>query len=306
MFFIKNVDSHLVISFLGISLRIKNKNVNYKKYERKVGAYGLNTEPRDKKIIASLTSFPQRIEKIHKTIECLLTQTVRPDKVILWLADSQFPKREESLPESLLRLRNFGLTISWCEDLRSYKKLLPTLKEYPEDIIITFDDDIYYPKDVIEKLYNEYLKNPNNIYTHRANRVYFDKNNNIKLYKSAKLYLSYKKYRNPSFYNTIIGCGGVLYPPQCLHPDVFDIDKIKKYVPTQDDIWFYIMAVLNGTKIVAVDGFDINLVTIEDTQQYGLCKINVKKSSGISPQEALEDLIKVYPNIIDKLNSSTN
>ena len=58
-----------------------------------------------------------------------------------------FPQREENLPRDLLKLRSFGLTIDWCENLRSYKKLIPAIEKYPDDIIVTADDDVFYHAD---------------------------------------------------------------------------------------------------------------------------------------------------------------
>ncbi len=47
-----------------------------------------------------------------------------------------------------------GLTIDWCEDIKSYKKLIPTLKKYPDAIIVTADDDLIYDNKWLEQLYN--------------------------------------------------------------------------------------------------------------------------------------------------------
>ena len=44
---------------------------------------------------ASLTSFPQRMYEIHYTLYSLLTQTIKPAKVILWLGREQFPNLEK-------------------------------------------------------------------------------------------------------------------------------------------------------------------------------------------------------------------
>jgi hypothetical protein len=72
-------------------------------------------------------------------------QTYKPDKIILWLAKSQFPNKENDLPIKVTELVNYGLSIMWVDkDIKSYKKLIPTLKLYPNDIIITADDDLYY------------------------------------------------------------------------------------------------------------------------------------------------------------------
>ena len=177
IFSINNFDNHLVIYFLGFRIRKKLSN---KVIEINLKESGINnTNPRTPKIILSLTTFPDRINSVSKTIKTLLNQTLKPDKVILWLASEQFPKKEQELPKDLLELKNFGLDIKWCEDIKSYKKLIPSLIEFPNDIIITFDDDIYYPFDTVEKLYNSYLKNPDCIHTNRAKRFY------IKLIQSA-------------------------------------------------------------------------------------------------------------------------
>ena len=72
--------------------------------------------------------------EIHYTLYSLLNQTVKPDEVVLWLAKEQFPNGNDDIPPAVLDLQKNGLTIKWCEDLRSYKKLIPSLKEYPVSV----------------------------------------------------------------------------------------------------------------------------------------------------------------------------
>ena len=88
---------------------------------------GINrSEIRKIKYIVSLTSFPARINEVWICIDSLMRQTFKPDKIILWLADSQFPDRV--LPESLRKYEKKGLSICWCDDLRSYKKFFYTIQ----------------------------------------------------------------------------------------------------------------------------------------------------------------------------------
>ena len=49
-------------------------------------------------LIISLTSYPERIEFVHLAIKSLLNQAILPSKIILWLAESEFPNREKNLP----------------------------------------------------------------------------------------------------------------------------------------------------------------------------------------------------------------
>ena len=296
IFSINNFDNHLVIYFLGFRIRKKLSN---KVIEINLKESGINnTNPRTPKIILSLTTFPDRINSVSKTIKTLLNQTLKPDKVILWLAFEQFPKKEQELPNDLLELKNFGLDIKWCEDIKSYKKLIPSLIEFENDIIITFDDDIYYDEDIVKRLYDAHLADREAVVVNRYSRIYF-KNDKIKFLKSSKLYFSNPP--KPSLLNVIIGCGGVLYPPKSLNPNVLNKQEFMSLIPTHDDIWFWLNAILNNTKIKIVDGFSTNLIPIENTQQFGLCKINNKSKNGINALDALHIITNKYPSIIKKL-----
>lgn len=208
-----------------------------------------NNSCRKPRIIVSLTSFPQRMHDIHYCIYSLLRQTLKPDMLILWLAKEQFPNLENDIPKEVLHFQEFGLTIKWCEDLRSYKKLIPTLKEFPEDIIITTDDDIFYDKDCIEKLYKSYLQTPNVISCHRCHRVKIDKNGEISPYKKWKKKISGESI---SYKNFFTGAGTVLYPPNSLYKDITNIELFTELAPNADDIWFWAMALLNNTQIKVI------------------------------------------------------
>ena len=81
----------------------------------------------------------------------------------------------------------------------------------------------------------------------------------------------------------------------------FDEEKFNKIVPTQDDIWFWGMAALKGTKIRLNKGYSYNHVTVENTQNVGLCKINNKKNKGISGKDGFNRMIDSYPELLDVL-----
>ena len=78
-------------------------------------------------------------------------------------------------------------------------------------------------------------------------------------------------------------------------------------MPTQDDVWFWAMAVLNKTPVRMVASYDINLLTVEDTQQYGLCKINNKKSGkGMHANDGFAVIAEKYPQIIENMENEEN
>lgn len=58
-------------------------------------------------------------------IETILSQSIKPDKVILYLSKVQFPRLEEDLPDSLLNMKARGLDIRFVEgDIRSHKNII--------------------------------------------------------------------------------------------------------------------------------------------------------------------------------------
>lgn len=296
-FLFKILDAHYYIELFKI-LKISVKS-GFKFNYTEAKEYGLNNSPRDRKLIVSLASFPDRINTVHVTINTLLNQTVKPDKLILWLADNQFPNKEMDLPQDLLRLKDFGLEIRWCEDLKSYKKLIPALKEFPEDIIVTADDDLYYQRDWLESLYSEYLKNPNYIYTRRA--IGLNLKNNTLYATSHYANTNFK----PTFLNQLLGGAGTLFPPHTLHSDVFNTDLIRTLVPTHDDIYFWAMAVLKGTKICLIKNKDVSIYNVEGSQITALCKRNRCNETGMLQKDAFAKILDYYPQLYDILEGNS-
>ena len=326
MKFVQYFDGHIVINFFGLLIRVKH---SFKYNCPEVVECGIEHSPsptrsEGEKIIVSLTSFPARINIVVKTIKTLLTQTLKPDAVILWLAPEQFPNGENDLPQELLDLNQYGLTIDWYKDIRSYKKIIPTLKKYPNTVIITTDDDIYYAPDTVESLYKSYLEHRNEVHAHRCDWLKVveedvqtphpnplpqgagehacdakTQKKVIKWEKTRELYLD--RHRGvASFHNRLTGYGAVLYPPNCFYKDVCDESLIKELIPTHDDIWLWAMATLNGYKTRLVKGYSESINYVENSQQYGLCKIN-KKGVGMSLDEAYEIMLNKYPQLLEIL-----
>ena len=251
-------------------------------------------------IIVSLTSYPARIGTVNQTIESLLKQSLKPDKLILWLAPEQFPNKEVDLPRKLLDLQDRGLTIDWYHDIGSYKKLIPTLRKYPDAIVVTADDDLIYHTDWLRKLYEAYDKNKKVIYVHRITRLYM-RNGKFQILNRREYYAD-DKYYHPSLckssaFNKLSGGAGALYPPHCFHKDILDEKTFKRLAPTSDDIWFWLQALRNGYLVEALRNGDTNLQYIPETQQFGLTKINDAAGCKIF-FEHLNNIVKYYPELL--------
>jgi len=294
LFSVNDIDDHYVIKIFGLKICKKyTPQVDIKE----VDELGVTEEKRTPKLIVSLTTFPGRINTVYKTISTLLQQTVKPDEVVLWLADEQFPNRE--LPENLTRLQQFGLSIKWCEDIRSFKKLVPSLREFPNDTIITADDDIFYPNNYVESLYQEHLKNPDVII---ANRAFVIKKKQNKYSINARNY-AYNKTYLPHYTNEFMTGYGSLFPPNSLHTDVLRSDIFMEMMPTNDDVWFWGMAVRNNTKIkVNKNGYKLRLIIDRSVQDCGLWKLNMNNSTvGLNGADGVNLLAEKFVEIEQNL-----
>ena len=122
----------------------------------------------DGQVVVSLTSYGKRIYEVYLTIESIMQQTIKPNRIVLWLEDGL---KDKEVPNLLERQQVRGLEIRYCKDIKSYKKLIPTLRAFPDDYIITIDDDVIYEFDVVENLPKSYKKMPGFVYANRVKRM---------------------------------------------------------------------------------------------------------------------------------------
>jgi hypothetical protein len=234
----------------------------------------------DKKIdnlIVSLTSFPERISEIKYTIFSLLDQSILPEKIILWLAESQFPHKENDLPEGLFAFKKFGFDIRWCEDIMSYKKLIPALEKYPDYYVVTADDDLYYNRQWLRKLWDEHLLYPDDLICHRINKMVFDSDGKILPYRKWRYNI---KSNKPSFDHYILSGAGCLFYKKYLSPDITNSSLFLTLAPYADDVWFYFMAILCHTSIRQARNPCNKVKYVNPYREYGL--INQFKLTNIN------------------------
>lgn len=246
-------------------------------------------------IIVSLTSFPAAIPYAIQAIRSILNGSVLPDKIILYLTYSQF--NEIGIPQEILNMHEqypiFEIR-NYETDIRSYRKLIPALKDFPDSVIVTIDDDVSYHKHMLRNLLYLHAKLPNAIIAHRARKI--------------KLNAPYRKWRKYKWYDFIFkkyhfnhlslqtGVGGVLYPPHSLDVQMLDPALFMKLAPTNDDIWFWAAAVSKGTFVVPLPNGIRRPKEIGKPGIISLTKINVLSSNDRN-RTALNNILEYYPNI---------
>ena len=186
------------------------------------------------------------------------------------------------------------MDIEWCEDIRSYKKLIPTLRKYPEAIVITADDDAVYDRMWLKKLVESYIDDPFSVHCYRAHKVLLEGNKLASYRLWPKLVQPAHERSSYTYFFT--GLGGVLYPPHCFTNEIFFNQALfMELCPYGDDIWFWGNAVCNNVRIHIVKT-DREIFEITDgTQDVGLWHENIDNDRN---DVQIEKMMKAFPQII--------
>ena len=282
--------------FAGLSYRYFSRLENKIIRKCKIPEMPLNKEPRDIFVTATMTSFPARIEQVHIAIKSLMLQSYKPDRIILWLADEQFPERV--LPETLTELTEYGLEIRWCDDLCGHKRYYYCISEQKEnEVVITFDDDIIYPIDCIKRLMAKHKQYPDCLVCERAQAVAYKENGEL---ENAGRWttISNVGVKDPSYSLNPSPGGGCLIPYGAFHKDVCNKELICSLVYKNDDLWYMFMAVENGTRIIKTRKYHKIFSLVEDSQTVQLATENVLGNRYV---EVMKLLAERYPNAYKRI-----
>ncbi|MEL7198574.1 MAG: glycosyltransferase family 2 protein [Pseudomonadota bacterium] len=244
-------------------------------------------------LIITLTSYPPRFPDLVKTLRSLLDQAVPADTVQLWIAHDDI----EALPDDVRTLEEYGLEIHACEDTRSYKKLIPALTQRPDCFYVTADDDVYYPPDWLASLVAEQKTHPGAVIATRSHMAHFDEDEMLAPYASWELAASQTSNRDDGRVLFPTGVGGVLYPPGCFADQVLDKEIFLELCPRGDDIWFFWMARMAGTKHRRVSGaFDI--IDWPNSQEVALASQNLFADGNDGQIRAMEKHFGPVPDVM--------
>ncbi len=232
--------------------------------------------PKDYKeteLIVSFTTYSKRIYDAHLVVESIGRQVIKPHRIILWLDKEEFSL--ENLPEILKKQVHRGLEIEFCNNIRSYKKLIPTLRLNPEANIITIDDDILYPFDMIDRFIKEHKVDRKQVLCNRGHKITKNNDGSIAKYGDWEQEI---KSESAGYDIFPTGVGGVFYPAGVFHKEILDEEIFMGIAPSADDIWFKFMTMLTGTKCKIIKrehNFDDEFLSILRSQDIALYHENV-------------------------------
>lgn len=239
-------------------------------YQFKVPRYGLNAEKREESICVSVTSYTERLPELVICLKSILNQTTKPDRIVVYLGEDVLHK---DIPIALLRLQKYGVTIKeGYDNIKPHKKYFFVMQEYPNDLIITIDDDGIYDTNLVKSLLASYKRYPNAVSACRVHKIVF-KEDKIAPYCNWKWDENNKSA--PSLQLIATGIGGVLYPPHLLPDRTFDISYIKEHCLNADDIWLKMMEILAKVSVVWAETSFVHPIALDKLKNSGLNEKNV-------------------------------
>jgi len=199
----------------------------------------------DLPVVVSLTSYGTRISRVHLAIRSIMDQTVRPNRVELWLGEDS---DDIPIPPELAELTDCGLTIHrGVEDLKGHKKYYFSMREEEEVLLVTIDDDLVYTKDTISSLLAAHQVLPQAVVARRCHRMRFAEGS-IAPYDTWEMNF---QAGHPLASRELLATtgAGTLYPPHTFGPLTQDIDLARDLALTADDLWMKVRETILGIEV---------------------------------------------------------
>lgn len=221
--------------------------------------------------IISLTSYFARLNTLSYCLYSLFNQTFSADKIILYLSNELI---NQPLPFTVIEFQKKGLEIRYIQDdIGPHSKYLHAMRSFPDDVVITVDDDVIYDKNIIQLLVDSYKRHPYSVSAGRVHKIIFDTNGNLKPYRQWTF--EYPIYDIPRIDLIATGIGGILYPPHCMSDELFNKEAIKNNCLWADDIWLKFMQLKKMTSVVLANPGKQHPTPIQQLKGTGLVSENL-------------------------------
>jgi hypothetical protein len=201
----------------------------------------------NRRVIASLSTVPDRINNLRPTISSLLKQTRPPDEIVLAIPEfSVRERRPYVVPNYLSRLPR--VRVLHCpEDWGPATKFIGAIQDElaagrENTLIMVVDDDRLYPRDALETYlyYSEQLPEAALCFRGAAMPSTLD-------WDDAKM-IHARDLREPRPVAVITGCGSYLIQPRFFDGSLWDYSGAPPIAFYIDDIWISAWLSRRGVK----------------------------------------------------------
>jgi Glycosyl transferase family 2 len=190
----------------------------------------------NRRVIASLSTVPDRINNLAPTIRSLLKQTRPPDEIVLAIPEfSVRERRHYVVPKYISRLPRVRF-LRCRQDWGPATKFIAAIQDElaagrQNTLIMVVDDDRVYPRDALETYlhYSEQLPDAALCFRGAAMPCTLDWDD-AKMIRASDL-------REPRAVAVITGCGSYLIQPRFFDESLWDYSVAPQVAFHIDDIW---------------------------------------------------------------------
>lgn len=181
---------------------------------------------RTERIVVSLTTTPERANRLRPTLRSLLDQTCPADRIILAWPRYTFRDQRPYPPVPPLPV---GVDILPCQDSGPATKLIPATVAEPDALLVIVDDDVIYPRTLLADLVRAHHHNPRAALGLRGWHIASGIDWPRHIFGTG--------IDTPVSVDVLLGTWGILIPPTALDPAVRDFTGWPPEVRWADDVW---------------------------------------------------------------------
>ena len=265
---------------------------------------------KDRKLIISLTTNPQKINYLSEVVYSLLNQEIDSDlyHIIIVLSEKDFLNKQKDVPSFLYKIIeiNKNVEILWIKnDIGIYKKFIPTLIKFPRNPILVINDDVIRPEGWLKMFIKDCNEHPNQIIS-GAIELYYDENLNIKnIYGYKSKYMNNFNHITNMIFNFALpgnGLGGILFPQNTFNNSLFlDKNLFLNLSKDNDELWQFCFIIMED-KIIRQSSiiYDYTEYLINSTKYDSFYKNNLKQKI-LKYEETSTLLFRQFPKFKQKL-----
>lgn len=228
----------------------------------------------DNSVIVSFTTYPKRDKYVSGMVESILSQDLKPDAVICWLSEEEYPKG--TIPEGIKPYtENNTVSVRYLKGNTFGHKRYESIFEFGNCINILVDDDIVYGKTHISELVESAKKNPECVTCFYSDSVSYENGKIVHSALKAEPSISSDLLSGMSCFPPLV-CGKVKWSRKY----AFERDWVSEKC---DDSWIKACLLKSGVKVVGIHDRlgNVPWETIEGTQSETIWLENKSLVNGV-------------------------
>ena len=216
------------------------------------------------KIIVSMTTWPPRFAFAQQAMSAIVEQ-VKADNLqdrvhlVMVLSEDEvcYAETRSEACELICKMEKLGVEVIYDRgNIRSHKKLIPTLEKYPNNPVLVVDDDNVQCKGWLKTFVNDYDKHSDDIiYGQSLSRVELQCDRVVEKREP----FAYEQTGNVTVnMKPASGSAGTLYPAHTFTDQrFFDRELFMRLSPTSDETWQWAFAKIAGKTFRQLSGCNI-------------------------------------------------